>query len=98
MLLPAFLVSGVIFGRRVCSRDVVRATVVGCRDTGHDTTDHPGAFADDSLPVAGAGSPARYKQPDPGESAKVRTCLDNVDSGESSFSVIVRSTVLGKRE
>ena len=63
----AFWVIGVIFGTRACSRDVVRATVVGYRDTGHHTTDHPGASADDTLPVAGAGSPVRCKQPDPGD-------------------------------
>ena len=75
-------VAGVIFGMRACTRDGVRATVAGCRDTGHDTTDHSRSLCDDTLPVAGAGSPVRCKQPDPGDNGTTRRALGNMGSGE----------------
>ena len=70
-MLPRMVALGVtvaLLGTCACTRDVVRAIAVGCRDTGRDTTGHPGAFADDTPRVAGAGSPARCKQFDRGDS------------------------------
>jgi len=54
-------VTGALLGTCACSRDVARATAVGYHNTGHDTTNHPGASADDMLLAVGADSQARCK-------------------------------------